>query len=554
MRLRLLVVGSIVGCQSGSGRLPLASDFETRGASSDTALPVEDLLPAPYDPASPGRLVRRAHLDVLGTLPSVEVVRAAEGDLEGALAAVFESDGLEGGLVDFFDRAWSMRLDSQDFTPAEIADADRVAWAALVGEEPLRLAARVVAGGEPWSTVVTADWTMATPELAALWPLELEAGTGWRRAGYTDGRPAGGIIFTNGFRWRFPSGPNNQQRSRANALSRMFLCFDYLDLPVQFDRSVLGEAGDLTEATRTEPACVSCHQTLDPIAAGLFGFLAFESYDLVEQSLYHSEREPMGPADMEVDYDWYGTPYAGAVELGAMFASDPRFGSCAVETVASTLWRRDVDGEVDAAELERLEAVYVESGGRLVSVMAEALRLPTWQAGQLQAGAAPAVEVSRARMLTSHQLSGAILEATGYHWAVEGADLLTTSERGFRAIAGGGDPGSFTAPADRPGVGHALVMDHVAWAAGWTAAAGDLTGEGPGLLTGASTETRPGDDTFESVLDALHLRLHGELPSSVERDEVTALWQSVFDQTSDPTTAWAAVVAALLRDPRFWTL
>ncbi|HCH62604.1 MAG: hypothetical protein CL927_11795 [Deltaproteobacteria bacterium] len=556
MSIRSWILVGCTGCGGTPGRLPVATDFITEvgtDAALDTANPEIMGDPAPYDPAPPGRLVRRAHLELLGTLPPVELVRAAETDLEGALAAVPDADGLEEGLVDFFDRAWSMRLDSQDFTPTEVDDANRVAWAQMVGEEPLRLAAHIVAEDQPWSTVVTADWTMATPELAALWPLEVDGSTGWHNARYTDGRPAGGVLFTNGFRWRFPSGPNNQQRSRANALSRMFLCFDYLDLPVAFDRSVLGESGDLTTATRTEPACLSCHATLDPIAAGLFGFLSFESYDLVEQSLYHPEREPMGPADMEVAYDWYGTPYAGAVELGSMVASDPRFAQCAVETVAATLWQRDIDTAVDALELAALQAVYDESGGRLLPVIRAAMQQPTWQAGQLQTGATPTVEVGRARMLTTHQLSRAIEEATGYRWTTNNADLLTTAESGYRAISGGGDPATFTPPADRPGVGHALVLDRVAWAAGVTAARGDLAGSGPGLLAGVSADTRPGTGTFDAVLEHLHLRLHGVAPTADERAAVAALWQSVFDLSNDPTTAWATVVAALLRDPHFWT-
>ena len=181
------------------------------------------------------------------------------------------------------------------------------------------------------------------------------------------------------------------------------------------------------------------------------------------------------------------------------------------------------------------------------------LRGPTWQAGQLQTGALPALEVGRARMLTSHQLSTALTEATGYSWTAEAADLLSTSERGYRAIAGGGDPATFTPPADRPGVGHALVMDRIAWAAGWSAASGDLSGDGPGLLPGVSADTRPGDPSFEAILEHLHLRLHGLAPTTDEAASVTALWQSVFDRTADPATAWATVIAALLRDPRFWT-
>ena len=551
-----LAAALCLGCAPDGQKLPTAGDFDNEGTT-----PESQPLDSPYTPLSAGRLLRRAHLDLLGTLPSIDAVAAAgSGDagLEAELDAIFEDPHLNNGLVDFFDRAWSLRLDAYDFTPSVISDEAAAAWAEQVGGEPLHIAARVAASDAPWSTVVTADWTVATPELAAVWPLTLDGdgvsddrGQQWSRARYTDGRPAGGVLFTNGLRWRFVSGPNNGQRSRANALSRMFLCADYLDLPVQFDRSVLGEPGALVEATRTEPACLSCHETLDPIAAALFGLVAFESYDLTEQSQYHPEREPLGPADLDVDLEWFGEPYAGAVELGTVVAADPRFDRCAVQTVARTLWRRDIDASTDAAELERLQAVYEAEAKSLKPVLRAALGSPAWRAGSLDASA-PDTEVARARLLTPRQLEGALSSATGYRWTTQATELLSTSVAGFRAVMGGGDPETLTPPADVPGVGHALVLDRVAWGAAWTAVQGDLAGDGPGLLVGVTADTRPGSAAFSEAVDQLKLRLHGE--TSGDGVAESDLWQVVFDETGEADTAWAAVVAGLLRDPAFWTL
>ena len=44
--------------------------------------------------------------------------------------------------------------------------------------------------------------------------------------------------------------------------------------PIQFDLDVnlLDEAA-VTDALRTNPACVNCHVSLDPIASYLFGFV-----------------------------------------------------------------------------------------------------------------------------------------------------------------------------------------------------------------------------------------------------------------------------------------
>ena len=47
-----------------------------------------------------------------------------------------------------------------------------------------------------------------------------QGATGWQVSRYTDGRPAAGVLSTNGLWWRYYSTVSNLNRSRAAAISR----------------------------------------------------------------------------------------------------------------------------------------------------------------------------------------------------------------------------------------------------------------------------------------------------------------------------------------------
>ena len=132
---------------------------------------------------------------------------------------------------------WLTRVDSFNLSHVDYRLSEDAAFEFLrsVGEEPLQLMAYVGTQDLPWTEVVTADYTMANELLLDIWPLEdLAGGTGWRPARYTDGRPAGGVVMSNGLWWRYYTTPNNYNRSRAAALSRLFLCEDFLLRPIKF--------------------------------------------------------------------------------------------------------------------------------------------------------------------------------------------------------------------------------------------------------------------------------------------------------------------------------
>ena len=107
-----------------------------------------------------------------------------------------------------------------------------------VGDEPLRILAHIVENELPYTEIVVGDWTMANELLAQAWPLTIQGETGWKKVHYTDARPAAGILSTNSMWWRYGSTASSANRGKANAISKILLCNDYLSKTISFDRSV----------------------------------------------------------------------------------------------------------------------------------------------------------------------------------------------------------------------------------------------------------------------------------------------------------------------------
>ena len=127
----------------------------------------------------------------------------------------------------------------------------------------------------PWTTIVTAEYTMANQVLGSIFPVEYnqDSDQEWQPVSYVDGRPMAGVLSSNALWWRFGSTNTNANRMRANVASTILLCNNYLNRPISFERdSNLLEESAVQEAISNDPACVNCHRTLDPLAAHFFGF------------------------------------------------------------------------------------------------------------------------------------------------------------------------------------------------------------------------------------------------------------------------------------------
>ena len=514
--------------------------------------------PAVLVPLDDARLARRISLDLRGVLPTeLELVSLANGSesVDSLRDAWLEDPRLEDRLVAAFAEQWQTRVDVFDieYYDYQLDPSQEFAFEQAVGEEPLRLMARIAVEDRPWYEIVTTDGTMANDLLGSLWPLDYPTGaTGWQEVHYTDGRPPVGVLATNGLWWRYITNTSNMNRRRAAIIARLLLCEDLLGRPVSFSART-SQVTDVVEAVHSDPACLSCHSTVDPIAATLFGFWWLSEYSVVEETVYHPERENLGAETLRVQPAWFGQPLGGLSELGVAVANDPRFYRCAAESAASMLWRREV-GLTDWSTIEDLRVAFLEEDLQYRRLLARVTDTPEYRVGGFGPAATQADqerELTR-RLLPPAMLQSALADLTGFDWTWEGFDQLDSDELGFRVLAGGVDGVNLTRPQREPGLTWSLVVARASQGAADLVVERELVEDGGErlLLAHAGREDRPGDPDFTAELDHLHRRLYATDADADWREAAGALWTAV-DAEAGPAEAWRRMLSAFLRDPDF---
>ncbi len=505
------------------------------------------------------RLLRRASLDLRGVLPSVDELDAIEADptlFPTMVDAYLEDPRFEERYVALIAEQWRTTVDiylafSWEFG---LDFEDDYAFLRSVGEEPARLVARVVAEDRPYTEIVTADWTMANEMSLRNFPLDGEAGEGWRPAVYTDARPAAGVLSTNGLWWRYVSPIFNYNRRRTAAVLDLLVCEDILSRPVEFPAADAEALADSQTAILEDPTCRTCHATIEPIAATLFGFLPADTHSSAELSRYHPEREPSGPTTLGVSPAWYGQPVSGLAELGRAIAADGRFVDCAVRTAAEALLRRPVQSG-DAALLRDARDAFVEDDLRLKSALRNIVAHPVYQAGAVTDDAAAALVTGSTtrRILIASHLRSVMRDLVGFQWIRQGADELDSDVTGFRSMAGGLDGDEVTDPLAIPGLTWTALTRRLGQAAARSTVDHDFADASPYLLTEVSLSDRPGDPAFDAQLDALVWRLHAVRADATEHTAWADLWTAAYGESGDASEAWAVVLGAMFRDPAFLT-
>ncbi len=379
----------------------------------------------------------RASLDLRGVRPSLaelEDVRKHPDTLPTVVDGFLDDARFEDRVVSMWAPVYLTRSSEADTSIAEFEEADETAVVTSLGEEPLRVLAHIAATDMPYGTITTADWTMVDATLAAYYPVTVPdawpEGVTWQQATFTDARPRLGVLATPGFHWRYRTTISNANRGRANALSRILLCNDYLALDVAIDPTVdLSNEDAVADAISTNPTCVACHQSLDPIAANFWGFYAFQSNSLREFASYHPSRSSY--ADLYSPTPaWYGTPTTSPDMLGDQIAADPRLPSCLAKQAFEILLHREA-GVDDTDTLVQHRDAFIEGGQTVKALLRSILRSDDYNA-------LSPVDNANLRTLSADQLASSIADLTGYRLAREGHDALATDTFGLRSLAGGG--------------------------------------------------------------------------------------------------------------------
>ena len=517
--------------------------------------------PAPSTPAAsverlpPHRLVHRLSLDLRGVRPDPADVARVEADptaYEDLVDEYLQDARFPARVGELFAEVYLTDTEQYFINPLAygVSDVPTPVLLDAVGGEALAVLAEVTRADLPITELVTGDWTMANEVTARLWPLDYPADTtGWRRSQYTDGRPAAGVLAGTGLWWRYQSTDSNANRKRANQVSRIFLCNDYLVRPIDFDRNVnLLDEQAVADALRSNPGCASCHVSLDPLAAYFFGFTSFNP-DSTDAGRYHPSRERMWEDMLGTPPAYYGQPGSSLADLGRAIAADHRFPQCFVEQATALLLRREVE-LADFGRLGEHRDALIAGDLAVRPLVRSIVTSPEYTTATDEGLPGTGVPL---KLVTPSLLASQVEGLTGFRFTADGWDLLGSDQVGFLTLAGGADGAFVTRHARDPNTTLLLVQERLAEAAADHVVSQDRTAAEPRLFDQVSPDTAVADDPAAAVaqIQSLHARLFG-VDVAADGPEVTAnleLWADLYAIEGAPDRAWTGLVSALLRDP-----
>jgi len=570
-------VGSTVSTGDGTTGDGTTTDEGTTGG----------VLPATV-PLSPTDHLLRASMALRGVRPSLadlDAVAADPGALPGIVDTYLEDPRFAETVKDLYAEALLLRA---QLNPSMLAyrgplvDLDDAAYLASTPEEPLKLIEWVVQDPKrSFAEIVTTDVVLVDEVGAAAWKVsgyDPKLG-GWQAVKWGDERPEGGGVLASSALWhRHASNGNNYHRSRANVVSRVFLCDDYLtrDVPAFTDVD-FSDPEAVKMALRSDPGCVSCHQTLDPLAGYFWGVASRgraatnNSYDMANKCLPGKEATcfPLVEYDPAQEDKWeqrtgrapgyFGTPMpeGGVDQLGAAVAADPRFSLCTARRFYSYMAQVQLDA-VPFALVDRFNSALQVEGKLDVRALARAIVLSDeFRASHAEDGA-DADAVVGYKLARPEQLERMFMDLTGFRWIgmrtqgdVNGEfPLLNSDGWGYRAMAGGVDGYSVTQPTWTFNPTRTLVLQ--ALAAEAAAYVVDRDFDQPmktkrKLLTGVGEAA--GEPAVRAQIALLHARVLGEVVAddSPEVDESFALWSAI---TGGSRQQWKILLTAMFQDHR----
>lgn len=520
----------------------------------------------------------RASMAIRGVRPSImdlRVVKEEPAQLGPFIDRYLASAELGATIRAVHNEALRVKTQHVNYTPPSFGALEGKSSSqvtAAIFDEPLRLIEDVVMNDRPYTEIVTADYTMADPIVAAAWGLPHGDGSRWEKTKYADGRGAAGVLATNGFFLRYRSTAFNYNRGRANAISRGLLCHDFLEGEIHLDTKInLADPAVVSRAVVANPSCAGCHQTLDPLASYFFGYMAgtlnvygypFALYDAKTVGAWANTtgRAPgffgMETAVSEVESQGREEGSEPVVVesrlpgLGKAIAADPRFARCAVLHFASYLTETPMKA-LPVGWVARLQEDFVANDYSIKKLIRDIVMSPRFAvaAHKQRQGAEQLVGLQKAR---PQQLATMIEALTGYAWRGDReVDMLDDDLLGFRVLAGGIDSYYVTEPVHTMNATSSLVTQRLAMSAAAFAVEHDLTHRDRRLF-------RDGDlrSTKERDVKRQLAHLHGKIFSELVGDEAAelqdevALFRGVLDAGGDVERAWIVVVAAMLGDLR----
>lgn len=578
MHRRLLPLLAILSACDGGGGAPDGDDPR-----------VVETPDGPRVLLSPEDRAVRQSMALLGVRPSIddlERARTEPGALDALVQEAVDDPRFGETVKHLYAELLHLRSYELVMPPrGPLETADRESLSRALSEEPLRLIERVVLEDRPFTEIVTADTTVLDEVGAVLWRGHAydPGGPAIQEVAFTDGRPGAGILSTHGLWVRHPSNGRNDQRARANLIADALLCEDFLGRDVPAVGAIdLSDPVAVSRALERQDECVSCHQSLDPMAATLWTMFPSHNAGLVDVS-YDAGCFP--PADFcyplrmyrpDLELAWafyglrspgyYGAPVDDLGDLGQSIADDPRFATCTVRRFWSYFAQVDAE-DVPLEVVSPLRDAFVASGFDAKALAAAVVTHPDFLALEAP-DSAFADRVVGPLVARPFQLAQAVEDLTGFRWVADvdpfvcgtspygcygPADIAQDDIFGYRAMAGGVDGARILRPTHtftpiRELFAAALAEEAAGYVVREDFARPDRTQRR--LLDRAEAANRSAE-TVRPQLAALHGRILGEVVDADDPavDPTWALFEAVLARSGEPRDAWRAVLAAMLQSP-----
>jgi len=567
MRATVLPFLALVACNAGSG-----GKGEPRSEAEPAVEEAAFVLLNDMD-----RLTRIA-MSLKGSRPSddeIDAVMADPGALDRIVDAYLDDPAFGQAVMEIENESFLFRVErrSAQDTREGMDGESFLTWAEAFYEPPLRIIEHVVTNDLPYSDIVTMNRTMANPYSPYIWEdLDFSSwdpdGPEWQLVPYVvddggQGRPGGGILSTGSLHRRYLGNDPNAHRRKTAAMAGALICTDYFNQDVDVGSVDISDDAAVLDAILHEPACVSCHQTMDPMANFFWGFSPKGVFlqDDYPVDLWRSSEIGHRNGDTKAEFftgrptGYYGRGGQTMEDLGQHIAGDSRFTTCAARRYWSWFLQVPID-DVPQGLVEDAQAAMLEDGMRIKGMVKHIVLSDRFALSHV-ADPTESEHVAGYLRTRPRQMSRLMQDLAGFRW--EGSmredqiDLSYSAHMGFAVHAGGIDSEKKTVPSFEYSVtGSAYLRSFAEEAAGHVV---EFDFEAPAserqLLQWVEAGTTD-EAVLREQLAYLHRRILAELVEvdSPEVDASLALLEQIRTITDDDVTAWKVLLTALFQDVR----
>ncbi len=307
------------------------------------------------------------------TVPDEELLAAARDGslhdkkvLKAQVERMLASDQLATGAEAFFE-------DFLDLNEFELLEKDKVIYPAFnkqasvdAREQMLKfLTLQLIEKQAAYPEIFTAKDTFISRPLGMLYQVPVASPDGWEPFEFAEDDPRAGLLSHAGFTALHSHPGRSSATLRGIAVRELLLCQTVEPAPAAVNFTVVQDtenpefrtARERLTQHRTDDACKSCHEFIDPVG------LALENFDGVGTFRDDENGAPIDTSGMLDGYLFETLP-----EMQESLAQHPGVGACLVEKVQKyALGRAPQGGEI--AWRNRLEKNFVKKGQQFPSLL-----------------------------------------------------------------------------------------------------------------------------------------------------------------------------------------